>query len=251
MQKITISASSLTGLVREHNEDALLVCRQVVRDSELNTSAFLSPEDRYVVAVCDGLGGQNAGEVASMDAAMQLAHRVATLRPGQPFARVHQLLHEWIKEEHAYLMALGEEDPSMSGMGTTLVGLLFYEGHVCWMNCGDSRIYRMREGILRQLSSDHSLYRLTHKESDLHIITNCLGGGADEAFLDVTDITDEVHEGDLFLLCSDGLTDMLTDEEIEQVLAATPEANALTQAAVEHGGRDNVSVCLLRIDSEK
>lgn len=251
MQKITISASSLTGLVREHNEDALLVCRQVVRDSELNTSAFLSPEDRYVVAVCDGLGGQNAGEVASMDAAMQLAHRVATLRPGQPFARVQQLLHEWIKEEHAYLMALGEEDPSMSGMGTTLVGLLFYEGHVCWMNCGDSRLYRFREGILRQLSSDHSLYSITHREEDLHVITNCLGGGADEAFLDVTDITGEVHEGDLFLLCSDGLTDMLTDEEIEQVLAATPEANALTQAAVEHGGRDNVSVCLLRIDSEK
>ena len=67
----------------------------------------------------------------------------------------------------------------------------------------------------------------------------------------MTDITGEVHEGDLFLLCSDGLTDMLTDEEIEQVLATTPEANALTQAAVEHGGRDNVSVCLLRIDSEK
>ena len=251
MQKITISASSLTGLVREHNEDALLVCRQVVRDSELNTSAFLSPEDRYVVAVCDGLGGQNAGEVASMDAATQLAHRVATLRPGQPFARVQQLLHEWIKEEHAYLMALGEEDPSMSGMGTTLVGLLFYEGHVCWMNCGDSRLYRFREGILRQLSSDHSLYSITHREEDQHVITNCLGGGADEAFLDVTDITGEVHEGDLFLLCSDGLTDMLTDEEIEQVLATTPEANALTQAAVEHGGRDNVSVCLLRIDSEK
>ena len=251
MQKITISASSLTGLVREHNEDALLVCRQVVRDSELNTSAFLSPEDRYVVAVCDGLGGQNAGEVASMDAAMQLAHRVATLRPGQPFARVQQLLHEWIKEEHAYLMALGEEDPSMSGMGTTLVGLLFYEDHVCWMNCGDSRLYRFREGILRQLSSDHSLYSFTHREEDLHVITNCLGGGADEAFLDVTDITGEVHEGDLFLLCSDGLTDMLTDEEIEQVLATTPEAKALTQAAVEHGGRDNVSVCLLRIDSEK
>lgn len=250
MQKITISASSLTGLVREHNEDALLVCRQVVRDAELNTSAFLSPEDRYVVAVCDGLGGQNAGEVASMDAAMQLAHRVATLRPGLPFERVQQLLHEWIKEEHAYLMALGEEDPSMSAMGTTLVGLLFYEGHVCWMNCGDSRIYRMRDGILRQLSTDHSLYRLTHQESDLHIITNCLGGGADEAFLDVADITGEVHEGDLFLLCSDGLTDMLTDEEIEQVLAATPEASALTQAAVEHGGRDNVSVCLLRVDSE-
>ena len=250
MQKISISASSLTGLVREHNEDAILVYRQVIRDAELSTSAYLGPDDRYVVAVCDGLGGQNAGEEASKDATEQLAHRVATLRPKLDIEHVKQLMREWVKEEHSYLTALGEEEPDKENMGTTLVGILFYEGHICWMNCGDSRLYRMRNGVLRQISTDHSLYNITHNVADLHVITNCLGGGASEAFIDIHDITDEVHPGDIFLLCSDGLTDMLADEEIEQLLNDTPDADALTQAAVEHGGRDNVSVCLLKFETD-
>lgn len=250
MLKITISASSHTGMVRDHNEDAILISRQLVRDKDLNTSVFLSPEERYVVAVCDGLGGQNAGEVASMDAAEQLARRVDTLRPQQPIERVHQLMDEWAKDEHAYLLLTGSDDVSMDGMGTTLVSMLFYEGHICWMNCGDSRLYRLRKGILRQVSSDHSLIRLTHKEADAHVIINCLGGGAEDVFIDFVDITEEVLQGDIFLLCSDGLTDMLTDDKIEAILKQTPVATALTDAAVQNGGLDNVSVCLVQIDEK-
>lgn len=249
MLKITVSASCQTGMVREHNEDAILVSRQIVRDNEINTSVFLGKDDRYVVAVCDGLGGQNAGEIASMDAVEQLSRRVDTLRAGQPIERVHKVMDAWVKDEHSYLLQTGSDDPSMEGMGTTLVGILFYEGHICWMNCGDSRLYRMRNGILRQVSSDHSLIKVTHKSSDAHVILNCLGGGAEEVFLDFFDMTNEVLPGDKFLLCSDGLTDMLSDEKIEKVLQVSPTANALTDASVQSGGLDNVSACLVSIDS--
>lgn len=248
MPKITVSASSQTGMVRDHNEDAVLVSRQIVRDNEMNTSVFLSQDERYVVAVCDGLGGQNAGELASMDAVEQLAKRIETLRPQLSIDHVRQLMEEWVKDEHAYLNEAGRDQASMDGMGTTMVGLLFYENHICWMNCGDSRLYRLRNGVLCQISSDHSLIQVTHKMEDAHVITNCLGGGGNDAYLDFTEITDGVLEGDIFMLCSDGLTDMLSDDEIESLMRKTPVASALTNAAIQNGGLDNVSVCLLSID---
>lgn len=249
MQKISVSASSQTGMVRDHNEDAVLVSHQIVRDNDVKTSAFLTPSDRYVVAVCDGLGGQNAGEVASMDAAEQFAKRVDTLRSELPIEHVHKLMDEWVKDEHAYLVESGRDVESMAGMGTTLVAVLFYEGHICWLNCGDSRLYRFRNGILRQLSTDHSLIQFTHKKEDAHVIVNCLGGGGSQVYLDFTEITDEVLEGDVLLLCSDGLTDMLSDEEIEKVLQKTTEATVLTTEAVQHGGLDNVSACVITLEA--
>ena len=207
MLHLNISASSQTGLVREHNEDAVLVSHEIVRDMNLNTSAFLAPDGKYIVAVCDGMGGCNAGEVASKDAAEQLGRRVESLPAGLTMEGLRHLMDEWIQDEHAYLLYSGTEDPETEGMGTTLVGMLYYEGHVCWLNCGDSRLYRLRRGILRQVSTDHSLIRMTHNSSDAHVIVNCLGAGADDVFLDFVDVTKEVKAGDIFLLCSDGLTD--------------------------------------------
>lgn len=245
--KITITASCQTGLVRKNNEDVILISQHTIRDADESTSAFLGSNDRYVVAVCDGLGGQNAGEVASMDAIVQLSNRVDTLRPALPIERVSELMSDWIKSEHEYLLSLGKDDCKLEGMGTTLVAILFYEGRMMWMNCGDSRIYRMRNGILCQLSTDHSLFNMTHNPADSHVVVNCLGGGAHDVFLDIVDMTDQVRDGDMFLLCSDGLTDMLSDDRIEQVLSVTPTANALTDAAIQCGGYDNVSACVLKI----
>lgn len=249
MPKFTVSASSQTGMVREHNEDAVLVSCRLFRDNNVNTGVFLSPDERYVVAVCDGLGGQNAGEVASMDAAEQLSKRVDTMGSGLSVEQVKRMMEEWVKEEHSYLLESGLYDASMEGMGTTMVGMLFYEGRYCWMNCGDSRIYRFRNGILSQVSTDHSLFQLTHKIEDAHVIVNCLGGGARDVYLDFVDFTDEVREGDVLLLCSDGLTDMLPDDRIESLLQSGADATALADAAVQQGGVDNVSVCLVSIQS--
>lgn len=248
MARISVSASSQTGLVRDHNEDVILVLHQFVRDNQINTSAYLAPDDRYVVAVCDGLGGQNAGEVASMDAAEQFSKRVDTLKPGMSTSQLLRVLDKWAKDEHAYLIDAGRDDSLMQGMGTTMVCLLFYEGHICWLNCGDSRLYRKRKGVLCQLSTDHSLNQLTHNDEDSHIVFNCLGGGGSEAYFDIADITDEVCEGDVFLLCSDGLTDMLSDDRIEEIMNNSCDAATLANEAVASGGHDNVSVCLLTLD---
>ncbi len=221
----------------------------MVRDKSVNTCVFLADEERYVVAVCDGLGGQNAGELASMDAVEQLAQCVDTLPSGLTVNQLRGMMDDWVKEEHRYLLESGVDDASLEGMGTTLVGLLFYEGKLCWLNCGDSRLYRFRNGILSQVSTDHSLFRITHKMEDAHVIVNCLGGGGNEVYLDFVDVTDEVRTGDVFLLCSDGLTDMLPDDAIELLLQSSTEAVTLTDAAVQNGGLDNVSVCLVSIDA--
>lgn len=247
MIKITVSASCQTGVVRKQNEDAILVSKQTLRDAETSTCVYLNADDRYVLAVCDGLGGQNAGEVASMDAVEQLSRKVEMLRPQLSSEQICEIMTSWLKEEHAYLTELGNDDPNLSTMGTTLVSLFFYEGRFYWMSCGDSRLYRMRNGILCQLSTDHSLYNVTHKETDIHVLTNCIGGGASDSFLDINDITEQVLDGDMFLLCSDGLSNMLSDEKIEQVLSITPSASALTDAAILCGGIDNVSACLTTV----
>lgn len=249
MIKISVSASSQIGMVRDHNEDAVLISKQLLRDNHVNTSVLLGAQDRYVVAVCDGLGGQNAGEVASMDVAEQLAKRIDSLPANLSIDALHVTLNEWVEEEHEYLLMTGKDDACLEGLGTTLVSMLFYENHICWMNCGDSRLYRLRNGILRQLSSDHSLMSMTHKLSDAHVIVNCLGGGAETAFIDFVDVTNDVREKDVFLLCSDGLSCMVVDDAIEAALVKTLDASDLVNIAVQNGGLDNVSACIVSVDS--
>ena len=134
-------------------------------------------------------------------------------------------------------------------MGTTFCGLLFYENLIFALNIGDSRLYRFRDEILRQLSTDHSMRALTGDPTlPSNQIYNSLGAG-DVAFIDIENLTGRIHDDDLFLICSDGLCDMIPDEEIEQVLLNEPSAGKLVEAAKRAGGKDNVSVILLKIKS--
>jgi protein phosphatase len=114
------------------------------------------------------------------------------------------------------------------------------------MNCGDSRLYRFRNGELTQLTSDHSLSNMLGSSHHSNIITNCIGGGCSTSFMDIVKITDDVKIGDVYLLCSDGLTDMLPDHVITKLLTDGADANKLCDAAVEAGGLDNVSCCVLQ-----
>ena len=133
-------------------------------------------------------------------------------------------------------------------MGTTLVAIALYEGRFYWMNCGDSRLYRLHEGKLQQLSTDHSLSNLTGEKSHSHIITNCIGGGCKSSYIDIVECSDQVASGDTFLLCSDGLSDMLDDATIERLLNDGSDANGLCRAAEAAGGFDNVSVALIHVE---
>ena len=107
----------------------------------------------------------------------------------------------------------------------------------------------MRNGSLKQLTTDHSYNNEIGREKHSCIITNCIGGGANSSFFDIEQMTEELLPDDIYLLCSDGLTDMLTDQKIEQMLKQGADAKALCDAAETVGGLDNISACLIDVES--
>ncbi|MBO4906127.1 MAG: serine/threonine-protein phosphatase [Bacteroidaceae bacterium] len=246
MIHLSISLSSQPGCVRDHNEDMLLVCTETYRDTETIREIDIDDTDAVVFAVADGLGGHNAGEVASADATNELGSHVAALPRVLTPQELRENMEQWLQDEHAYFIEQGIANPEQQGMGTTLVGVLCYRNAFYAFNCGDSRLYHFHDGTLTQLSRDHSLYALTHRDSDQHRITNCIGAGP-EAYMDFANINSLIHDGDILLLCSDGLTDMLDDAMLEFMLSNDATASDLVQAAYDAGGKDNVSVIIAKI----
>ena len=159
---------------------------------------------------------------------------------------------------------MGESDSSLRGMGTTLTGALVGDGEVTIVHVGDSRAYLLREGQLRQITRDHSLVeelrrqgRLTSEEAEEHpqrsVVTRALGVEPDVQ-LDVH--THQVRSGDLFLLCSDGLTSMVRPERVQEIIAGSGDslrvaADRLVAEANEMGGRDNITVVLFRLGGDE
>ena len=117
------------------------------------------------------------------------------------------------------------------------------------MNCGDSRLYSLVNGTLTQLTTDHSLNNLLGHKEHSNIITNCIGGGCTTSYIDLEEHTALAQPGTTFMLCSDGLTDMVSDKEIKRILTHGFVADALCQAAEDEGGFDNVSVIVARIEN--
>ena len=219
-------------------------------------------EDSYVVeppmfAVADGMGGAKAGEVASGLAAAALREAGTDGRSGEE--RVTQL----IQEANRRVFRRANEDRDASGMGTTMTVALVEDGRVVFGHVGDSRGYLIREGSIEQLTDDHSLVaelvrsgRLTPEEAEAHpqrsVITRAVGTEPD---VDVDTFTIEPEEGDLFLICSDGLTDMVDDGTIIEAIERHRDdldeaANALVGAANRVGGEDNITVLLVEVGAE-
>ena len=155
---------------------------------------------------------------------------------------------EWLDSVHKTIESKGHVNPEMSEMGTTLVGVVYYNGKYYWLNCGDSRLYRFRDGVLHQISVDHSLNTLKGEKRHSNILTNCIGGGSLHSYLDIYEFTDEVLPGDVYMLCSDGLSDMVPDADIERMMSDGATANDLCEAAIVAGGYDNVSVCIFKVE---
>ena len=153
----------------------------------------------------------------------------------------------WLESIHKIITSKGHADPSMEGMGTTLVAVIYYEGKYFWINCGDSRLYRLRDGKLAQLTTDHSLNTLRGEKRHSNIITNCIGAGCKHTYMDMVEFTDDFRHGDVYMVCSDGLSDMVSDDVIEQMMINGVSANRLCEAAIEKGGFDNVSVCVFSV----
>lgn len=247
MSKISLSAACRVGCVRTNNEDMVLACDRLVRSDACQTVFDPANSDRFVVAVADGMGGHKGGEVASETTLRNLQFFISDLPRKLSSDDYHEALNEWLQSVNAIIESNGHSDPELTDMGTTLVGLLYYAGRYYSINCGDSRLYRMHDDRLQQLSTDHSLNNMTGQKKHSNIITNCIGAGCKNSYFDFADITGIVCPGDTFLLCSDGLNDMVPDETIQRLLVEGASANRLCEEAIAAGGYDNVTACVLRI----
>lgn len=247
MSRIVITAASRVGCVRNNNEDMVFAYDKFVRSEAYQTEFMTENVDRFVIALADGMGGHLAGEVASADTLENLRFFVSDMPKGLSVSEVNKAMEVWLDSIHKIITSKGHADPSMEGMGTTLVAVIYYEGKYFWINCGDSRLYRLRDGKLAQLTTDHSLNTLRGEKRHSNIITNCIGAGCKHTYMDMVEFTDDFRHGDVYMVCSDGLSDMVTDEVIEQMMINGVSANRLCEAAIERGGFDNVSVCVFSV----
>jgi PPM family protein phosphatase len=217
-------------------------------------------EDSYfarapVFAVADGMGGAQAGEVASRIAARAFERRRATSDEGPAEGQLEKIAKEANREIHK----LAQEDSSRAGMGTTLTAAMLRDDEVALGHVGDSRAYLLRNGELKRLTKDHSLVeelrrqgRLTEEQAEEHpqrsIITRALGP---EPSVNVDTMTFPARDGDVFLLCSDGLTTMVSDDQIREILVSSKNlrvaVHKLVDAANRGGGRDNITAVAFRV----
>ncbi len=244
---LDVSAASWTGRVRSQNEDMVMVDNQFIRENTYHTKFVLGREDRLMLAVADGMGGHNRGDVASSDTLHNLHYYFYDIPSNLSAGDFNEAMVGWLDSINNYVLSKGRADEQFKGMGTTLVGLAYYNRDLYSLNCGDSRLYRFRNHQLVQLTTDHSLSNMTGSDKRSNVITNCIGGGCNSSFIDMVQMTRDMFQDDVFLLCSDGLTDMLSDEVISGLLGQNADANALCSAAIEAGGADNVSCCVITI----
>ena len=249
MRQLYVTAACKVGRVRRNNEDMVLVGSSFIRDDESKARLQVGDDKRLIVAVADGMGGHLSGEVASSEALHNFQFFFNDIPSGLDDERFRKIMADWLLSINAIFDSKGRVDDTLKGMGTTLVALCFYEGQVFSLNCGDSRLYRMRQGSLQQLTTDHSFNNEIGNEKHSCIITNCIGGGTNSSYFDIKLMTDELLPDDICLLCSDGLTDMLTDLKIEQMLKQGADAEALCNAAETAGGLDNISACVIDVES--
>jgi serine/threonine protein phosphatase PrpC len=217
-------------------------------------------EDAYfarapLFAVADGMGGAQAGEVAS-----RLA--VEVLEQGLPegSGSIEERLRARVREANARINAVGQADDQRAGMGTTLTVAHVGEDELTVAHVGDSRLYRLRDSAFERLTDDHTLVdelvrqgKLTPQEADEHpqrsIITRALGP---ETGVEADSRTWPARAGDVYLICSDGLTSMVEEARVGELVAGAPSlaaaGRALIEAANEAGGRDNITVVLFRLE---
>src|SRR5262245_22538779 len=221
------------------------------RQRHANEDSYFA--DAPVFAVADGMGGAQAGEVASRIAAGAFEHGVDDEGPAE--GQLADIAQRANREIHK----LAQEDSSRAGMGTTLTAAMVSEDEVAFGHVGDSRAYVLRDGELKRLTKDHSLVeelrrqgRLTEEQAEEHpqrsIITRALGP---EPRVNVDTMTFPARDGDVFLLCSDGLTTMVSDEQIKEIMLSTKSLRSavsrLVEAANQGGGRDNITAVAFRV----
>lgn len=249
--KIIITGLTDQGLVREHNEDSI--------GSDLNLG---------LAVLADGMGGHKGGEVAS---ALAVDTILSSLREALPaivtgqvdertgYSHESMAIETVIKKANSVIYQASRNNLQYEGMGTTVVVLLFYDNRISLAHVGDSRLYRLRENKLERLTRDHTLLQelidrglytaeQAKKSLNKNLVTRAVGVNPG---VDVDLLEDFAFPNDIYLLCSDGLTDMITERLIEDILLNHRDnldkaAQELIKQAKDHGGKDNVSALLAK-----
>ncbi|MGI9227565.1 MAG: Stp1/IreP family PP2C-type Ser/Thr phosphatase [Gammaproteobacteria bacterium] len=252
---LDIAGRSNTGLVRANNED------KIGEDQEIG-----------LVVLADGMGGYKGGEVASRIAVNtileELREEIPKLSPGEideqtGYTRESLAARKSVVKANESIFSVSSSEPQYRGMGTTLVMGIFYDNQITIAHVGDSRMYRFRDENFQQVTVDHTLlqelvdrgfYTQEEANSSLNknLVTRALGI---EGSIAVDIKEDLAMPGDIYLLCSDGLTDMVDDQEIHATVTTFKDnldqlADKLVAVANENGGRDNVSVLLAKPNKE-
>jgi protein phosphatase len=248
MPVFNVTASSRVGRVRAKNEDMVLVGDRIVRDGEATAVVSLADTDRLAIALADGMGGHLGGDVASADTIENLRYFFSDLPVGLSQEQFRECIVHWHASIHSILDSKGRADERYDKMGTTLVALVGYDGHFYWLNCGDSRLYSLHGGQLQQVTTDHSYNNKMGIDGPTNLIVNCIGGGCHNSYIDLVACDPLIRPGDVLMLCSDGLTDLVDDAAICQMLQQGAGATDLCLAAEAAGGSDNVSVVVIRIE---
>ncbi len=250
--KLEVANVSDVGCKRPHNEDSTV------------SNAVLG-----IMVLADGMGGYKAGEVASAIAVTNIYNEVISgLKKLNPVGldestgldRHSVLIRDAVTDANSNIYKTAQEDEQCHGMGTTVVTALAYNNKISIAHVGDSRLYRVRADDFKQITKDHSLVQElidrglfspeeAEKNAPKNLVTRALGI---DSKVEIDIIEDQLAVGDIYLLCSDGLTDMVKDEEIHLTLSKysanlAHTANKLVEIAKKYGGNDNISVILVRV----
>ena len=249
--KIEIYGLTDVGLVRDHNEDSIG-----------------ENQDLGLVVLADGMGGHRGGEVASAITVSTILESLADelnkngsgeIDEATGYSLESIAVHNAVIKANENVFTSSNENSQYRGMGTTVVVLLFYDDHFTVAHVGDSRLYRYRDGELEQITRDHSLmqelvdrgfYTTDQAQESLNknLVTRAVGV---EESVEVDVFEDIAHSGDIYLLCSDGVTDMLDDDVIKNTIEDNTEdlekiATELVRLSNASGGKDNISAILAR-----
>ncbi len=241
-----------TGMVREHNEDAI---------------SALPDIGLWVLA--DGMGGYNAGEVASGIAVKTVIDQITEacklenrqeIESGTGYMRQTIALRDAVARANKIIHQTAQSQPQCEGMGTTLVACLFYDDHISIAHVGDSRLYRVRDNRFEQITMDHSLLQElvdrgfysqeeAERSTNRNYVTRALGVDLNVE-VEIQEV--EAQKGDYYLMCSDGLPDMVEDEDIHVTITTFNNdvdtiGEQLIKLTNDNGGRDNVSIVLVRV----
>ncbi|NSW90821.1 MAG: Stp1/IreP family PP2C-type Ser/Thr phosphatase [Firmicutes bacterium] len=234
------------GMIREVNEDS---CNVIFGSSKM-TAAFI---------VADGMGGHSAGEVASKMAVDYISECLGNIPENLDEENLHSFIEKVIEEANNIIYEKSREPGPYYGMGTTLVIALFFDKKLYIVHVGDSRAYMVRNRNIKQLTTDHSYVEELIKNGSLtrgeaenhpqkHVITRALGC-FEKVQVDIYSY--DIYNNDIFILCTDGLTNMLSDDKIKSIVEKNDDPQVacaeLVEAANISGGNDNITVVIIRV----